>query len=141
MDQLLDLKYTKKSAKQTIKEFAKSQKKSWPLAKANYEGLRSVENKEFQFDGFKIKVQFNLERILSSAAKVDSKSIAERKCFLCYENRPVEQQAIPFGGQFLILINPYPIFDTHLTITSTTHTDQRFLPNIQSMFQLSESLE
>jgi len=141
MDQFTNLKHADRSAKEALDEFTESQKESWSLAKTNYEGLKGVKNKEFQFDGFKIKVQYNPKRILSSAAKVDRLSIAERTCFLCTENRPVEQKAIAFGDQYLILVNPYPIFKTHLTITSTIHTDQRFLPNIQSMLHLSVALE
>lgn len=142
MDQLIDLiQFRNKSAKQILNEFAESQKQSWPLAGANYEGLKSVENKEFSFDGFKIKVQFNPERIRSSAAKVDQKSIAERACFLCNENRPGEQKGILFGEQFLILINPYPIFKTHLTLSSNTHVDQRFLVNAKALLELAEAME
>lgn len=142
MEQFFDLKYTNnKSAVQVLSEFAEAQKQSWPLAKANYEGLKSVENKEFQFDGFKIKVQFNPERIRSSTAKVDKKSIAQRSCFLCNENRPKEQKGISFGKQFLILINPYPIFNTHLTISSNSHVDQRFLGNVKALFELTEAME
>ena len=110
MDQLLHLIDTNNSAAQVLNEFAEAQKQSWPLAKANYEGLKLVEVKQFQFDGFQIKVQFNPERIRSSVAKVDKESIAERKCFLCNENRPPQQQALAFGDQYLILVNPYPIF-------------------------------
>lgn len=142
MDQLIDLiQVGKNDAKQVLYAFAQSQKQSWPLARANYEGLKSVENKEFQFDGFKIKIQFNPERIRSSAAKVDQKSIAERACFLCNENRPAEQKGILFGKQFLILINPYPIFNTHLTISSSSHIDQRFLVNAQVLLELAAAME
>ena len=141
MDQFLNLIDTHKSAVQILSEFAETQKQSWPLARANYEGLKSVEIKEFQFDGFQVKVQFNPERIRSSAAKVDTQSIAGRKCFLCDENRPVEQQAIAFGNKFQILVNPYPIFKTHLTISSINHTDQRFIAHAQSMLDLADAME
>jgi len=142
MDQFLDLiQFENKSAKQVLDEFAESQKQGWPLAKANYEGLKSVKDKEFQFDGFKVKVQFNPERIRSSAAKVDTLSISERKCFLCNGNRPLEQQEIAFGEQFLILVNPYPIFKTHLTISSNNHVAQRFLDNAQALFELAAAMK
>lgn len=142
MDQFSELSYTgTKSSSQILLEFAEFQKRIWPLAKANYEGLKSVEEKVFLFDGFQIKAQFNPERIRSSAAKVDQQSIAERACFLCNGNRPVEQQSLAFGEDFLILVNPYPIFNTHLTISSNRHTDQRFLPHIQSMLLLAKAME
>lgn len=141
MNQFSELQYTgHKSGRQILTEFADFQKRIWPLAKANYEGLKSVEEKVFRFDGFQIKAQFNPERIRSSAAKVDQQSIAERACFLCNENRPAEQQALAFG-EFLILVNPYPIFNTHFTITSNHHTDQRFLPHTKSLLLLAKAME
>jgi ATP adenylyltransferase/5',5'''-P-1,P-4-tetraphosphate phosphorylase II len=142
MDKLFDLtaKYNK-TASQLIEAFIESQINSWPLARDNYNGLSLVEEKVFQYDGFQIKAQFNPKRIKSSAAKVDKQSIAERKCFLCNENRPVEQQAIAFDDHFLILVNPYPIFKAHLTISSNSHTDQRFFPHIKSMLLLAKAME
>ncbi|MDP3431530.1 MAG: DUF4922 domain-containing protein [Bacteroidota bacterium] len=140
MNQLLEL-IRKKSAAQVLREFAELQKLSWPLAATNYEGLKTVKEKQFQFDGFQVKVQFNPERMRSSAAKVDKQSIAERKCFLCIDNRPAEQDAIAFGNQFLILVNPFPIFNTHFTISCNSHIDQRFIPNVRSLLELARAME
>ena len=142
MAQLLDIiKGTNKPASKILREFVESEKLLWPLAAANYNGLKSVEEKQFQFDGFQVKVQFNPERMRSSAAKVDKQSIAERKCFLCSENRPAEQDAISFGDDFLILVNPFPIFQTHFTITCNSHIDQRFIPNVKSMLEIAAAME
>jgi ATP adenylyltransferase/5',5'''-P-1,P-4-tetraphosphate phosphorylase II len=142
MDQLLDLiRDTNKSAKQVLSEFTESQKLTWPLADANFKGLEKVKEKNFQFAGFQVKVQFNPERIRSSAAKVDKQSIAERKCFLCNENRPPEQNAIAFDDQFVILVNPFPIFRKHFTISSNTHVDQRFLSGEKTLLELAEAME
>lgn len=140
MDQLLEL-IKNKTAVQVLREFTELQNQSWPLAATNYEGLKSVKEKQFQFEGFQVKVQFNPERMRSSAAKVDKQSIAERKCFLCNENHPVEQQAIAFGDQYVILVNPFPIFRTHFTISSNAHIDQQFLPNVKSMFEIAAAME
>ncbi len=142
MEQLLEIiAKTNKTPYQILTEFVENEKLLWPLAATNYEGLNSVEEKQFQFDGFRVKVQFNRERMRSSAAKVDKQSIADRKCFLCNENRPAEQQAIAFGDQFVILVNPFPIFRTHFTISSNAHVDQQFLPNLKSMFEIAAAME
>jgi ATP adenylyltransferase/5',5'''-P-1,P-4-tetraphosphate phosphorylase II len=132
---------TDKTAKQILLEFLEEQKQTWPLMAANYASLDKVEEKIFLIDNFKIKVQFNPKRIQSSAANVDMKSIAERKCFLCDENRPVEQKTIGCSERFQILVNPFPIFHNHFTITSRTHTDQRFLSNIAEMLKVAEAIE
>ncbi|MBW8323540.1 MAG: DUF4922 domain-containing protein, partial [Prolixibacteraceae bacterium] len=142
MAQLLDIiKETNKSAAQILFEFVESEKLIWPLAAANYKGLKKVEERSFLFNGFEIRAQFNPERMRSSVAEVDKKSIAARKCFLCNENRPKEQDAIAFGEQFLILVNPFPIFKTHFTISCNSHIDQRFIPNVQSLLELARAME
>ncbi|OFX51200.1 MAG: hypothetical protein A2066_13710 [Bacteroidetes bacterium GWB2_41_8] len=142
MAQLLDIiAETNQSAYQILSEFVESEKLLWPLAAANYKGLEKVLERSFQFDGFEIRVQFNPERMRSSAAKVDNQSIAARKCFLCSENRPAEQDAIAFGDDYLILVNPFPIFKTHFTISCNSHIDQRFIPNVQSLLELARAME
>lgn len=142
MKQLVDIiKETKHSAAQILCEFVEAEKLIWPLAAANYKGLEKVEERSFQYDGFEFRAQFNPERMRSSVAEVDKKSIAARKCFLCNENRPAEQDAIAFGDQFLILVNPFPIFKTHFTITCNSHINQRFIPNVQSLFELAKAME
>jgi ATP adenylyltransferase/5',5'''-P-1,P-4-tetraphosphate phosphorylase II len=46
-----------------------------------------------------------------------------------------------FGDEFLILVNPYPIFKTHFTISSNTHIDQRFIVNAQSLLDMAIAME
>lgn len=118
-----------------------SQKNNWQLAKNNYSGLQKVITREIVFENkFKIKIQFNPERIRSSAAKVDAKSIQERKCFLCQANLPSEQHGIDFLNNYLILVNPFPIFTRHLTIPLKNHSDQRIEGHFEDMLLLAQSL-
>jgi ATP adenylyltransferase/5',5'''-P-1,P-4-tetraphosphate phosphorylase II len=124
-----------------LSEFTESQIQSWPLAAANFKGLEKVEEKSFQFDGFQIRAQFNPERMRSSVAEIDKQSIAARKCFLCDENRPPEQDAIAFGDDFQILVNPFPIFRNHFTISCNRHIDQRFIPNVKMLLELAQVME
>jgi hypothetical protein len=93
------------------------------------------------FPGYDISVQFNPGRIISSAAKVDARSIEARPCFLCEQNRPPEQQGVTFGNDYIILINPFPIFRRHLTIVNRGHTPQRIAGNMLTMLLLAESLQ
>jgi len=119
-----------KPSTQILGDFLNGQVKNWPLATGNYKGLEKVEEKEFQFDGFKIKVQFNPERIRSSAAKVDQKSIENRACFLCLDKLPKEQDGIAQGDDFVILVNPFPIIPQHFTIPKVNHVNQSFIENV-----------
>lgn len=140
MNQWLEL-IKNKTAVQVLNDFTQAQRESWPMAGANFNGLEKVEEKSIQFDGFEIRIQFNPERIRSSVAKVDPASVAARPCFLCTQNRPPEQEGIAFGDRFQILVNPFPIFRNHFTITSNRHTDQRFFPNIWDLFELARTME
>ncbi|MCL3782044.1 DUF4922 domain-containing protein [Prolixibacteraceae bacterium JC049] len=119
-------------------ELLEEQKQNWSLAGQNYNGLKSVKEKLFQFEGFVMKVQFNPERIRSSAAKVDKQSIARRACFLCAENRPKEQNGILLENGFQILVNPFPIFKQHFTIVHQEHTNQQFDTYIPQFLELAK---
>ena len=113
---------------------------NWELARNNFEGLKSIQTKSFSFGDFEVKVQFNPARIISSGAKVDAKTIAERKCFLCAVNRPAEQKAIEFDD-YEILVNPFPIFPEHFTIPRKEHVDQQILPYFSDMLQLARAMD
>jgi len=123
-----------------IQSLFHEQVSNWELAFVNYEGLKSIRTKSFSFGDFDIKVQFNPARIISSGAKVDAKTIAARKCFLCIENRPEEQQGID-AGEYTILVNPYPIFPQHFTIPRKEHSDQLIKPYFKDMLELAEAMD
>lgn len=107
-----------------IFSFFDNQLLSWELARNNFVNLEKVEEKTFFFQKFPVKLQYNPTRIRSTAAKVDDKSIAERKCFLCKENRPAEQLIFDDVPDYDVLVNPYPIFNKHFTISYKTHIHQ-----------------
>ena len=125
---------------QTVHNLLTKQLASWETACDNYAALSGVKVKELNVNGILYKVQFNPARIVSSGAKVDSKSIRERKCFLCPANLPPEQEGIPFDGHYNILVNPFPIFPRHLTIPETEHVDQRIAIRFADMLDLARSL-
>jgi hypothetical protein len=126
---------------QITQELLARQLKTWDQARSNYEALSKVEVKEFTINGFTLRVQFNPGRIQSSAAKVDAKSISERKCFLCPQNLPVAQEGIPFGDEYQLLVNPFPIFPQHFTIPSYKHVDQLIIDRYGDMLDLAKALD
>jgi len=123
-----------------ITELLHEQVSNWELARTNFAGLKTVRTKSFDFGDFEVKVQFNPARIVSSGAKVDAKTIAERKCFLCAENRPAEQNSVD-AGNYLVLVNPFPIFPEHFTIPRKEHVDQQIKPYFADMLELAEALD
>lgn len=117
------------------------QLQTWELFKSNYSALDNVKIKKFVFEnGITINVQFNPARVISSTAKVDPKSIKERKCFLCVNNLPEQQKGIIYKEKYLILVNPYPIFNQHFTIPDLQHTPQEILSRFSDMLDFSKDL-
>lgn len=116
------------------------QKTNWPQLAQGYQSLNSVQVKSFQFEGFELKVQFNPGRIVSSSAKVDPKTIQERKCFLCYQNLIQEQKGIVYKKSFLILCNPYPIFPEHFTLPNVDHLPQSIKSSFNRLLDFSKDL-
>lgn len=111
-----------------IEKFICDQLSVWPMAAENYRNLKKAETRTLPVGGLNVVLQYNPARKISSEAKLDKKSISERPCFLCPENRPREQYDIDFEGRkgkrYRITLNPYPIFPSHLVISSTDHTPQ-----------------
>jgi hypothetical protein len=132
--------------KKNLDNLFDEQLSSWEQAGSNYRALESVLVKEIKIEGYPFKIQFNPARITSSAAKVDVKSISERKCFLCRENRPAVQRGLSFINEqdtsdpYTVLINPFPIFPRHLTIPLLSHTDQLIAGRFDAMLNLAKEL-
>jgi len=112
----------------SIGKFIKDQLSVWPLAAENYRNLKRVRTKTVDIGGLGVTIQYNPCRKISSEASLDKESIASRPCFLCPENRPPEQYNIDFEGRkgrkYRVTLNPYPIFPSHLVISSTAHIPQ-----------------
>lgn len=129
-----------KGLNEQVLALLQQQKANWGLVNNNYAALEKIQNKKFDFGHFKIIVQLNAERIRSSSAKTDAKSISERPCFLCLRNLPGEQKGIFVQDKYIILINPYPIFSEHIVINGLSHVDQQILPYFTDLLDLSENL-
>jgi hypothetical protein len=110
------------------------------MCRRGYETLATVRTRTFDFDDYRITAQFNPGRMASSTAKTDAKSIQERKCFLCPQNLPPEQRAVKFARNWLILVNPFPIFPEHFTIPHTQHTPQQIRENFATMLDLARAM-
>ena len=123
-----------------VNQLFQEQLENWTLASDNFKALINIRTKDEKVNGVNYRVQFNPSRIISSGAKVDKKSINERKCFLCKENRPIEQQEVVYK-EYNILVNPYPIFPKHLTISDTLHKDQLIYNRVSDLLDLSYQLD
>lgn len=122
----IKLRQAMNKKRQTGDLFIENQLAKWQTARTNHEALNQIETRRFELAGNTITVQFNPARAVSTCAKVDKSSIEARKCFLCPENKPNEQDEIiiSLDEPFSLRINPYPILPGHLTISSVKHQDQ-----------------
>ncbi|MDO4510541.1 MAG: DUF4922 domain-containing protein [Bacteroidales bacterium] len=123
-----------------VNELIERQLRQWDAVARNYEALARVETRELQLCGSRVLLQFNPERIRSSAAKVDAASLKARKCFLCREHQPQEQEMVSWHGKYKIQVNPYPIFPRHLTIALMEHVPQSVMGRVGDMLQLAADL-
>lgn len=124
-----------------IKQLFLSQREAWKLLDDNCTQLSNVELRSLTWgDDTEVVLQYNPSRIVSASAKIDKKSIKERQCFLCAENRPNIQEGIPFLDKYIILCNPFPILQNHLTIPLHSHVPQLIGKKISDMLLLAEML-
>ena len=115
----------------------------WPEAARRYRDLREVQTKEITIGGMPVRVQYNPARAVSTLARTDAASIAARPCFLCRENRPQQQESMPFEGcdgrRYEILVNPFPIFPEHFTVPAVGHVPQRIAGRFPDMLRLADT--
>lgn len=117
------------------------QRAHWRLLREGQDQLPHVESKPILLGDYEIFAQFNPGRIVSTTAKVDYGSVSGRPCFLCAENLPPEEKGIAFGEHWIILCNPFPILDGHLSIVHRRHTAQAIAGNFEALLALARELD
>lgn len=123
-----------------VNKLIAKQLRGWDLAGRNYAALSQASVRVLQLRDSTIRLQYNPERRQSSAAAIDKKSLARRKCFLCSEHQPARQKAILWGSHYKIQVNPYPIFKRHLTIADMHHVPQHLSGRVGDMLSLARDL-
>ena len=139
-NEIIDFSRAKNDFGTAAKILLEQQQKNWNKLKEGYDSLKTVQIKSFEFDGFKMKVQFNPNRIISSSANIDDVTIKNRKCFLCIDNLPVGQRGFLYNNEYILLANPYPIFPEHFTIANVNHFPQRIDDIFYVILSLSQSM-
>ena len=121
-------------ARDGVDAFFEKQLGLWPDVAERYASLGNVKQRDL---GNGISLQYNPSRAVSTAAKVDAASIAERPCFLCSANRPAVQIAENGLGALELLVNPYPILPMHFTLPTKRHIPQMLEPMFAEMLHLA----
>ena len=112
----------------SLMRFFDRQLTTWDEVRQRYGELANVETRELVGEGMPVEVQWNPARIRSTGAKIDARSLSERPCFLCLENRPKEQIHRVIDGKYELLVNPFPILPVHFTLPTIKHHPQAILP-------------
>jgi hypothetical protein len=113
---------------------------TWPMLNQATQSLAQMQYKDLVVKGARVRAQFNPARIVSTAAKVDAASIKARPCFLCAENLPAEEKGVPFGDDYIVLCNPFPVLKDHLVISHRQHTPQAIAPRFADLLALTQAL-
>lgn len=116
----------------------RKQRNNWPALADGYAALEKSLVKEIDGGNWKVQIQCNPRRIVSSGAKLDPEAIKKRPCFLCPRNLPVEQEAILYRKDYNLLCNPAPIFPGHLTIAARRHIPQELRKNVETLLLLAD---
>ncbi len=124
-----------------VEELFRRQVEEWPLLAAGVAALAGARSRDLGGDGAGPLVRHIPHRAASTTAKVDPASIAKRPCFLCRENLFPEQRGLPFGDDWTLLCNPFPIVARHLTIVHREHRDQRIAGRLSELLDLAAALE
>jgi ATP adenylyltransferase/5',5'''-P-1,P-4-tetraphosphate phosphorylase II len=93
-----------------------------------------------QVNGSEVIAQYNPQRLVSTAAQVDARSIRARRCFLCAEHLPLEERGLAWGEDFVILCNPFPILPNHLVIAARSHRPQAIAGSYGTLLDLAAAL-
>ena len=113
------------------------QLQEFELAKKNYTDLQQATYRDIPFDLFRLRIQYNPARMISTNAKIDTRTLQNRKCFLCREHMPEAQKGIRYNDRYSIFINPYPIFERHFTVPSRHHEPQCIEGRFEDLLDLT----
>ena len=102
------------------------QRETWPLLRAATVALAHRPVQAFPDQRLPTVIaQYNPQRLVSTAARVDAASIRARRCFLCADHLPPEERGLALGDDFVILCNPFPVLPNHLVIAGAPPHDRR----------------
>jgi len=123
----------------SLQRFFDRQLDMWPEVLTRYRELDRVQTRELSVGASTVVLQWNPARIVSTSAKIDSRSISKRPCFLCAQNRPEQQMKQTLDGKWELLINPFPILPMHFTLPTLKHTPQAIREMYGEMYRFLDA--
>ena len=120
----------------SLRRYFDRQLRLWDDARNRYHQLANVRTRELSTETATVILQWNPARMVSTGAKIDNRSLSERPCFLCAQNRPVQQMKRVVDGRWELLVNPYPILPMHFTLPTLKHTPQAIKDQYGEIYRL-----
>jgi hypothetical protein len=122
-----------------LRQLLVDQQRSWPQLGEGIAALGRMRTRVLDAHDTKVVVQANPGRRASVHARVDPASVAARPCFLCPNNMPAEERGVAVGD-LVVLPNPFPILNDHMSIPSREHAPQRLLGREGDLLDLALAL-
>ena len=139
--QALNRKWRREATEEEVEAFFDRELREWPAARQRYHDLmQAVQTRTLAIGDTSLTAQWNPARVVSTAASIDPVTIAARPCFLCDENRPMEQHALMIEHHYQVLVNPFPILLRHFTIPTRRHKPQAIWEHFGTMRHLAWTL-
>jgi hypothetical protein len=116
------------------------QREVWNMARNHYHHFESIERREIGLGDFRFIIQHNPARARSTCADLSKTVIENRRCFLCASNLPEDQKGFTILDKYLLVVNPFPIFNQHLTISDFNHIPQQIENKIIDLLEMTRLL-
>ena len=121
-------------------DLLRQQRADWPLLAAGYQALGDAQVRPLRIRDSQVFVQHNPGRRGSTTADVAAAAAGERPCFLCPQALPPEEKGVPFGADLVVLCNPFPVLDRHLSVVHREHVPQRLAGQTGALLDLAVGL-
>jgi hypothetical protein len=131
----------KSSLVSDVDHMLQEQSATWPQLADGLRGLRDSQNRIERVFDRDVLVRHIPHRLRSTTAPVDAIAVSQRPCFLCPWSLYPEQKGVPFGDEFNLYLNPFPILERHLTIVHVEHRHQRIAGQVGNFLKLAAALQ
>lgn len=112
----------------------------WPLLRENIRNCAQAEIKMLTLGHFDVRMQSNPARMRNTTANLEQSAIRQRLCKLCPQQLFLEQRGVQYRERFVLLCNPFPILERHLSIVDVRHVPQAIEGRLPLILELARDL-
>jgi uncharacterized protein DUF4922 len=123
-----------------VADLIDDQRRNWPLLREGQEAWARGLSRRITVRREEVVLQHNPGRLRNTTADVAAAAAGSRPCFLCAGSLPPEERGVAFGSELVVLCNPHPILDRHLSVVHREHLPQRLAGRVGLLLDLAEAL-